>query len=444
MHEQLWLRRGFRWWQSMMTIVLMSVTVASADNGTGGSATTDESVQLPEPTGEEEESEQASEASSREELLRQLREEKSQQLSSYEISDLEARTRRWEKAKFPTNWLVKGWHGFRPVIGGMPSGSGTVFGGGYIHGLDAQYVQFQINGRYSTRGYTMFDGQLIFPPPQVGRRIEFKLDGAYRDLTSLRFYGLGNDSDVDDRSTYLLRDKTLMGSAWLNPRGLLSFGAQGGIIRARTGSGDAGTSLEENFDPEDVPGFGPPETEFLVYGGWAEFDIRSKWEQPHVGIVFRLTALRYEDRDLNQFDFSRVIGDVKAYIPLGPKSRVLAIRVRAQYSDPDDGHDVPFYLMETVGGAKSIRGFNEWRFRDRGNLLMSAEYRWEIWTHVDLSFFVDAGKVFFDTDDLDFDGLHTGYGFGLRAHAPGGVTFRMDIANSIEGFKFHIGGGPSF
>ena len=264
MNEQLWLRRGFRLWQCIIAIVLMSVTVASADSGSGGSATADESVQLPEPTGEGEQSEQASEASSRDELLRQLREEKSQQLRSYEISDMEARTRRWEKAKFPTNWLIKGWRGFRPVIGGMPSGSGFVFGGGYIHGLDAQYVQYQINGRYSARGYSMFDGQLVFPPPQAGRPIELKLEGAYRDLTSLRFYGLGNDSDVDDRSTYLLRDKTLMGSAWLNPRGLLSFGAQGGLIRARTDSGDAETSLEENFDPEDVAGFGLPETEFLV------------------------------------------------------------------------------------------------------------------------------------------------------------------------------------
>ncbi len=140
MNEQLWLKRGLRWWQYIMTIVLMSVTVASADGGSGESA--NGSVQLPEPTGEEEESEQASEASSRDELLRQLREEKSQQLRSYEVSDMETRTRRWEKAKFPMNWLVKGWRGFRPVFGGMPSGSGTVFGGGYIHGLDAQYVQY--------------------------------------------------------------------------------------------------------------------------------------------------------------------------------------------------------------------------------------------------------------------------------------------------------------
>ncbi len=443
MNEQRRAGRGFRSWPCAMTIVLF-VAAASANDGRDESKEKSVVAQVPSPPEQQEEGDQASGASSRGELLRQLRAEKSQKLRPYKVSNTETRTRRWEKAKFPTNWLVKGWRGIRPVIGGMPSGSGAVFGGGYIHGLDAQYVQFQINGRYSTRGYTMFDGQLVFPPPQVGRRIEFKLDGAYRDLTSLRFYGLGNDSAVDDRSTYLLRDKTFMGSAWLNPRGLLSFGAQGGIIRARTDSGDAGTSLEENFVPEDVPGFGLEETNFGVFGGWAEFDLRSKWEQPNVGIVFRLTALRYEDSELNRFDFTRAIGDVKAYIPLGPKSRILALRVRAQHSNPDEGHEVPFYLMETIGGANTIRGFREWRFRDRGNLLMSAEYRWEIWTHIDLSFFVDAGKVFFDTDELDFDGLKTGYGFGLRAHAPGGFTLRMDIANSFEGFKFHIGGGPSF
>ena len=55
MNEQLWLKRGFRQWQCIMTIVLMSVTVASADSGSGESA--NELVQQPEPTCEEEESE---------------------------------------------------------------------------------------------------------------------------------------------------------------------------------------------------------------------------------------------------------------------------------------------------------------------------------------------------------------------------------------------------
>ena len=101
-------------------------------------------------------------------------------------------------------------------------------------------------------------------------------------------------------------------------------------------------------------------------------------------------------------------------------------------------------MMETLGGAKDIRGFNEFRFRDTRNLLLNVEYRWEVWTFVDFTVFFDTGKVFFEEDDFNFKDLHTGYGFGVRAHAPGGVVLRLDLANSTEGLKFHISGGPSF
>ena len=82
--------------------------------------------------------------------------------------------------------------------------------------------------------------------------------------------------------------------------------------------------------------------------------------------------------------------------------------------------------------------------RAERNLYVSAEYRWEVWTFVDFSLFFDAGKVFSDVDDFNFDKMHTGYGIGLRIHAPGGMAFRMDVANSTEGLKFHISGGPTF
>ena len=101
----------------------------------------------------------------RREILQRERENKAENLEPYEVSTAEARLRGWEKAKFPQNWLVKGWNGFRPIFGGMPSGSGTVLGGGYVHGLEAQYYQFQANARYSTKGYTSADAEIVFPPP---------------------------------------------------------------------------------------------------------------------------------------------------------------------------------------------------------------------------------------------------------------------------------------
>ncbi|MFQ5793396.1 MAG: BamA/TamA family outer membrane protein, partial [Acidobacteriota bacterium] len=263
-------------------------------------------------------------------------------------------------------------------------------------------------------------------------------------LTSLRFFGLGNGSSADDRSTYLLRDTRVRGALWINPRGLLSFGVESGFLRVETGPGKAGRSLETVFDPAEVTGFGVPRTEYSVVGGWAEFDVREKSVDPAVGVVARITALRYDDRDLNLFDFTRLVGDVKVYIPLGHRNRIFALRFRTSHSTADRGDQVPFYLMETLGGPTTIRGFRQYRFRDTRNLLLNVEYRWEVWTYLDFSFFFDAGKVFSDEDDFDFSGLHTGYGFGMRAHAPGDVRFRIDLARSREGFKLHIGGGPSF
>ncbi len=387
---------------------------------------------------------QETDAETREELLLRKRREKAESLSPYGISKGEARVKGFEDARFPQKIFQKGWRGFRPVIGGMPSGSGTVFGGGYIRGLENEYFQFQANGRYSTKGYTMADAEFVIPPPQHGRRIEFKVRGEYRDLTSLRFYGLGNDSSVDGESTYLLNDRTVTGYFWLNPRGLLSLGAMGGFVSALTDSSEEDDTIENVFDPGAVPGYQDPRTEFGFAGGWVEFDLRDKWEEPGVGVIARVTSARYEDTGISLHDFTRIVGDVKAYVPLGPRNRVLALRLRTSHSLPDDGKEVPFYLMETLGGAKDVRGFREYRFRDTRNLLVSAEYRWEVWTYLDFSFFFDAGKVFNDASDFNFDKMHTGYGFGVRAHAAPNFLLRFDLAKSSEGFRFHISGGPSF
>jgi outer membrane protein assembly factor BamA len=430
MKEPTWLVRG------LIALLLLSATpsLRAGEASSESNAEEEASGQEAAPPGE----------TTRAEILRNKREQKSQELTPYKVSSWEARLRGWEKAKFPQNWLIKGWHGFRPVFGGMPSGSGTVFGGGYIHGLGAQYFQFQANARFSTKGYTMFDGEAVFPPPQAGRRIEFKFRAQSRNLKALSFYGLGNDSSVDNETSFQLEDTLLGGYAWLNPRGLLSFGAQAGFYRAETESGSDSPSVEEVFPPFEIPGFRVPQTDYSVVGGWAEFDLRDKWEDPAVGLVARVTALRYDDIDLNLFGFTRYVADLKGYIPLGPKSRILALRFRTSQSTADSGDVVPFYLMETLGGAKTIRGYNEFRFRDTRNLLVNVEYRWEVWPFADFTLFFDAGKVFFDEDDFNFRNMHTGYGFGIRAHVPGGMALRFDFANSTEGFKIHISGGPTF
>ena len=210
-----------------------------------------------------------------------------------------------------------------------------------------------------------------------------------------------------------------------------------------TDSGNRDPSTETVFE---IPqgGLIGADTDYDIAGGSLRLNLFDIYNFPPVGVRLTFEGWRYEDRDLDVGDFTRIVGMAEVQVPLGYRSRRLAFGVRTSHSMADSGDVVPAYLMETIGGANTVRGFNEYRFRDTRNLLINAEYRWEVWTYMSLALFYDAGKVFSDTDDLNFDGMHSGYGFGVRFFAPGPVFFNVDLARSTEGLVLHIGGGPRF
>jgi outer membrane translocation and assembly module TamA len=245
-----------------------------------------------------------------------------------------------------------------------------------------------------------------------------------------------------DRVTYRLQERGVDAGLTAEAGRFLTVDVHGGWLRADTGGGLFGTSLEEWFDPSTIDGF-DVSTDYLHYGANLELDLRDTMV-PRAGVVLRGEVAQYDDRSLDAFDFTRVVAEIQVHVPLGYRSRLLALRARMSKSVGDDGGVVPFYRMETLGGGSTIRAFREYRFRDTRTLLLNAEYRWEVWTYLDFVLFADAGKVFSDSVDLDFHGLETAIGFGLRGHGPGGTLLRFDLARSRESIKVHIGGGPSF
>ena len=326
----------------------------------------------------------------------------------------------------------------------MPSGSGFVVGGGYITGYNSDLAQFTANARFSTRGYQTFDaGLLLFPRANSLLPVEGYVRTGGRDLTSLRFFGLGPASGRGDRTTYRLQDRNIETgiTGWAGRFGEFSGRVQ--WLTTETGAGRAGVSLETSFDPTTIPGFGA-EINHFVYGGRAVVHLRESTVSPSVGVTLAVDAARYDDRDSDDFDFTRVVGDVQALIPLGYRNRILALHARTSHSVGEHGGTAPFDLMEPLGGANTIRGFREYRFRDTRNLLLNVEYRWEAWTYLDVAVFYDAGKVFSEAADLDLQNLKSGYGFGFRAHSPTGMVMRFDFSRSNEGFILHLGSGPSF
>jgi hypothetical protein len=305
-------------------------------------------------------------------------------------------------------------------------------------------VQATADAFYSTRRYTQLDGLVrVFPRRLSARPVQAHLMTSYRDFVSQRFFGLGNASRAGDETFF--RHTSYLWGGGLEARAgrRLTLLGEFRRLRAETDPGERRPSSERVFGAADLPGFGL-RTRYNVYGGRAVIDLRDRWAFPRVGLRLSLEGWRYDDRDSDRFDFLRLGGQVEAQVPLGNRNRRLAFRLLTFHDSADPGHEVPFYLMETVGGAKTLRGYRETRFRDTRSLLLSVEYRWEVWTYVDFAFFLDAGKVFRDNADFDLRDLHTGYGFGIRGQAPPDLLIGIDFARSREGFRVHIGGGPRF
>ena len=380
------------------------------------------------------------------ERLAAARREKAQNLVPAEVSSGEARVRRLEEARFPQNIFVKGFHGFRPVIGGMPSGSGVVLGGGYVRGLESEVYSISADARYSTRGFKQADLHLTLPTAQSGRPIRTFVNASYQDYPGLRFFGLGNDSQQEDK-VFFGQKNQILGVGVTGESRFVDVTLEANRFRIETGPANRDPSVDTVFpviqDPSLAPLFGN-RTDYNIVGGSVTFNLLDRYNYPRVGVWATLEGWRYDDQDLDRFNFSRFAGQVRGQIPLGTRNRRIAFQLRTSHSTADGDDEVPVYLMETLGGANTMRGYSEYRFRDVRNLLVNVEYRWEVWTYTDFAFFYDGGKVFSDKDDLNFSDLHSGYGFGVHVHTPGETFFNMDLAKSTEGFVVHFGSGLGF
>ena len=119
-------------------------------------------------------------------------------------------------------------------------------------------------------------------------------------------------------------------------------------------------------------------------------------------------------------------------IPILRANWVIALRGLATVTDIDDTSVVPYFMLPALGGGKTLRGYPDFRFRDRHRLLMNAELRWTPARFMDMAIFYDTGKVTSRREDLDFDDLKESYGIGLRLIGPKGYAFRVEVAHSRE------------
>jgi outer membrane protein assembly factor BamA len=190
------------------------------------------------------------------------------------------------------------------------------------------------------------------------------------------------------------------------------------------------------FSPEEMPG-AAARPRFVVIQPFLEFATVDRAVNDRSGGIYRFSVAQYRDQDVDRYSFVRWDADVRHYFSFVKDTRTIAVRAFAVSARPGAGQEVPFFMQPTLGGARSLRGYRTFRYRDRTAALLQAEYRWRINEFVTGALFYDTGAVGAAFDELGR--FERNYGIGLRAGSRMGSAFRIDFAfGGREGNRFLI------
>jgi outer membrane protein assembly factor BamA len=383
----------------------------------------------------------AQEPATREEADRRRREQQAQNPATYKPNGLE---RALDFAEDRAIFLLDR-EGVHPKLGSLTTGSGFAYGVGFRdRDLFSNKGAVEVWAAGSIKRYWATEARLTFPR-LANNHLHLEAWGSHRDYPQENFFGLGPESNRDDRSDYAIRTNHFGGRAGVRPVDHLLVGAGMEYLEPRLGAGqnDRYPDVPVLFPPSEVPGI-DSRSDFVRSAAFVEVDYREPINARKGG-WYRFDFSHYDDRTTDQFTFNRFDADIRQFFGLLAGRRVIALRLAASTSDTEAGQTMPFFFMPTLGGNETLRGFREYRFRAPHAILAQAEYRWEIWSGLDGALFYDAGKVADQRSDLNFKDLESDYGVGFRFNTNSGVMFRVDAAfGSKDGNHLYIVVGGVF
>jgi outer membrane protein assembly factor BamA len=202
-------------------------------------------------------------------------------------------------------------------------------------------------------------------------------------------------------------------------------------------------SIEQVFNPITAPGI-EQSVNYVRSMAFVEIDYRQP-RYARKGGWYRVDFSHFDDQTTGLYTVNRVDTDLRQFVGFLGERRVVAARLFVSTSDTGADNVMPFYLMPTLGGNDTLRGFREYRFRGPHAILAQAEYRFEIWSGFDGALFYDAGKVANTRSDLDFKDLENDYGIGFRFNTDQGIILRVDAGfGSSDGKHLYIVFGGVF
>jgi hypothetical protein len=272
-----------------------------------------------------------------------------------------------------------------------------------------------------------------------GRFLE--IGTGYRHRPNVRFFGLGPDARVEDLS-YLDQIAGWAGATIRRPLGGHSHVDLGATYTSvAVGAPNAGQTpaAGDLFPASDLPGYGD-HSDGMTYGTQWMRQTMDFNGRPLRGGFQRLRAGYFEGFDTSHTRFYAFRGEAQQFLTLWRPLRVLALHGMASWMERAGETPIPIERLNSNDDTDQLRGYDDFRWRDRGIMILTAEYRWPIWAHeralgpgLDGYFLTDVGQVFGDAAQISLANLTHSYGAGLRFEMGGGAGVRVEYARSDEG-----------
>jgi len=316
----------------------------------------------------------------------------------------------------------------RPVVGGLPADSGFALGlelqrTGLLGPAD---VRTKLIG--SVRKYWLLESALEIDQLSTPW-LSLTVAGRYRNYPQEDFWGLGPDTQPEQRSNFLQEDLDAMVAVAVSFQRMRA-GSAAGFLKINTGPG-----RDDRFP--SVPESLQSSPRYTHAGLFLQYDGLDDASDPRVGEKYEIRWTTFGTL------FQRYEIDLRRFVPIAAKDR-LGFRLQAVFTDSTPGAVVPFFMLPTAGGVDTVRGFKQYRFRDNHSLVLNTEYRRSVLTSLDAVGFIDAGRVFSRARQLGLGDLRPSAGIGARLRFDELLFFGVDFAFSGEGRQLWFRGGHTF
>lgn len=191
------------------------------------------------------------------------------------------------------------------------------------------------------------------------------------------------------------------------------------------------------FDKEQVTGrYG-----YIVSGLGASitYDTRNNAFAPDRGMMMQFHLSHFNHIFGSDYVYTNFVIDMRKYFKVY-KQQVLALQGYGFFN----AGEVPLRSLASLGGANSMRGYYDGRYRDKNQLIFQAEYRIPLFWRIGCVAFSDLGNVGSTLNELNFDHIKYSYGGGIRIALSKAerLNLRLDYGigpGTARGFYFQLG-----